>query len=110
MATNFVEHGDTADYTNATAAAIVSGQLVVFGKRAGIAIKDIPIGATESLTIEGVFNVPKDNTQAFAQGDLLYWNAATSKLTTTVATNVLVGYAHQSALLAATSACLKING
>lgn len=74
MANNFIQPGQVLDYVNNTAAAIMSGDVVVAGAILGIALKDIPVGATESVRIEGVFKVPKSVGSAIAQGQAVTYD------------------------------------
>lgn len=77
MATNFIQDGDVIQWTNGTAAAVVSGQLITIGNLLAVALVDIPIGATGSAAIDGVFsNIPKVPAAVFAQGEKLIWDVS----------------------------------
>lgn len=77
MATNFIQDGDVIQWTNGTAAAVASGQLITIGNLLAVALVDIPIGATGSAAIDGVFsNIPKVPAAVFAQGEKLIWDVS----------------------------------
>jgi predicted RecA/RadA family phage recombinase len=56
-----------------------------------------------------VFNLPKLSTDVVAQGDLLYWDNTNKRLTTTVGTNTLAGYATAAASGTATTVNISLN-
>lgn len=68
MANNAVQPGKVLDYVNTTDAAVRSGDVVVAGALLGVALVDIAIGATGSVSIDGVFAVPKVAGAAVGQG------------------------------------------
>ncbi len=107
MAKNYVQEGAVIDFV--AAAAVLAGGVVLMGKRIGIALSDTAQGATGSAAVEGVFKVNKLAGDAVAQGDLLYWDAANSRLTTTAAGSVLAGYAFAAAGAGAAVVNIKIN-
>lgn len=104
---NFIQLGDVLDYT--ATQAVASGVLVVIGARVGIAVANIPAGETGPLRVKGVVELAKLGTDAAEQGELLYWDAANSRLTTTEAGNVLAGYAAQAAGAGVTTVWLHLN-
>lgn len=81
MAKNYEQPGRVLDYVNNGAAAIVSGQPVVVGAVIGVALSDIPVGATGSVQVEGVFSLPKKTGTAIAQGAALVFKAASKDFT-----------------------------
>lgn len=109
MANNYILSGDVLDYTNGTAAAIASGAPVLMGKRLGVALADIAVGLTGSVRMRGVFTVAKLSTDNVAQGDLLYWDATNSRLTTTATDNTLAGYAAAAAGTSVTTVAISLN-
>jgi predicted RecA/RadA family phage recombinase len=118
MAVNEICKGDRMTYTNATGAAIASGDPVLVGKTLGVAVKDIAIGETETLHIERVFEIRKAATTVIAQGDNLYWDAdgnpqggtAGSGCLTNVATdNVYAGKAFAAAASTDSTVQIKLN-
>lgn len=78
MAKNYESDGNTIQWTNGTAAAVASGQLVKVGPgMLGVALVAIAIGATGSVAVEGVFSgVPKVSAAVFAQGEKLIWDVS----------------------------------
>ncbi|MFQ3396300.1 DUF2190 family protein [Enterobacter mori] len=59
MAKNYIEDGDSIDWTNTTGAVVHSGDLVVVGNLCGVAVGDIPADAPGVLITTGVFSLPK---------------------------------------------------
>ena len=104
---NFVQEGHVLDYT--PGAAVASGAIVVIGARLGIAVADIAAGATGALRVKGVVELAKLAADTPAQGALLYWDAANSRLTTTASGNTLAGYAAKAAGAGATTVWLHLN-
>ena len=107
MAKNYIQEGDVLNFT--AGANVSSGQPVLIGKRLGIALSDVASGANGSLAVEGVFTVTKVTADVVGQGELLYWDAAASKLTTTSAGNTLAGYAAAAAGNGVTTVEININ-
>lgn len=104
---NFIQVGDVLDHT--PAGAVAGGAVVVIGARVGIAVSDIAAGATGALRVKGVVELAKLSTDAPAQGELLYWDADNSRLTTTADGNVQAGYAAKPAGNGVTTAWLHLN-
>lgn len=90
---NFVQQGKTIDVV--AGADIASGDIVVVGATAGIAVNKTANGDTATLHLEGVYEVPKVASGAITQGAKLYVIAGQAG--TTVGSNVFLGYAHNSA-------------
>jgi predicted RecA/RadA family phage recombinase len=109
MAKNYVQEGDVLAFT-AGGAAIASGAVVLMGKRIGIALADIAANGTGTVSVTDVWTVAKLATDVVAQGDLLYWDAANSRLTATASGNTLAGFAAAPAGNGATTVNIKING
>ena len=107
MTTKFVQPGEVIDYT--AGANIASGQVVLMGARIGVALKAIANGETGPMQVTGVFNIAKLSTDNMAQGALLYWDNANSRLTTTASGNTLAGFAAAAAGASTTSVNIKIN-
>lgn len=107
MSTNFIQHGDVLDHT--PVAAKTSGQVVVIGVRVGVCLAAIAANATGPLAVKGVFSLAKLSTDVVAQGALLYWDTANSRLTTTSAGNTLAGYAAAAAGNGVTTVALQLN-
>lgn len=72
MAKNYVEDGNTMDWTNAGAADVKSGDMVVVGDLVGVAVADIPVSGDGVLLMTGVFSLPKSGVVTFEQGEKVY--------------------------------------
>jgi len=106
MATNYIQPGRVIDYT--APSDVSSGDLVVFGQRAGVALADIPAGSRGAVQVVGVFEVPKASGVAFGQGDLVYWNETSGHATADPA-DVLAGIAFTPADAADDTVNVKLN-
>lgn len=84
MAKNFIQQGKVLDYT--PGAAVVSGRVVRIGNLLGVALGDIAAGATGSVQIDGVFEVPKVAGAVFGQGESLLWDASAGAFDDNLAT------------------------
>lgn len=107
MAQNYIQCGDVVNYTNGTGSAIASGDVVIIGSLVGVALVNIAIGATGSVQLEGVFSVAKTTPLAIGQGDKLYWNTGTSKVTKT-ATDTPIGVAFEDAASSDTTVLVSL--
>lgn len=88
---NFIQSGEAI--TVPAPAAVKSGDLVIVGSLFGVAESDADDGADVVLNTSGVFTLPKTSAQAWTVGAAIYWDAATSKATTTAEDNTLIGHA-----------------
>jgi predicted RecA/RadA family phage recombinase len=91
MATNYVGKGDSVQYT--AGANLTSGQPVLMGDVLGICLTAIASGAVGSVALQGVYTVAKNSAEAWAIGDILFWDAGSSVLTKTASTHKPVGHA-----------------
>lgn len=107
MSTNFLQNGDVLDHTPSSAK--TSGQVVVIGARIGVCLAAIAANATGPLAVKRVFTLPKLSTDVVAQGALLYWDNGNTRLTTTVGSNVLAGYATAAAGNGVATVAININ-
>lgn len=108
MAKNYIQDGEVLSYT--ALAAVASGAVVLIGKKIGVALGDIAAGATGPVQVTDVWQLPKLSTDNVGQGDLLYWDAANSRLTTTAAGNTYAGFAAFAAGNTSATVNIKING
>lgn len=76
LSTNFVQAGKVIDWTNGTGAAVASGDVVKIGNLLGVAAVDIAADASGSVSLCGVFTVPKVAGAVIAQGETLTWDAS----------------------------------
>lgn len=109
MTTRHVQPGRVLDYANG-GTALASGAGVVVGTKFGVALAAIAANVTGSVQICGVFTLAKLGTDTMAQGALVYWDAANSRMTTTSAGNTLAGVAANAAGSGATTVNVLLNG
>ncbi|MFQ8681966.1 DUF2190 family protein [Enterocloster sp.] len=69
----YVQRGEALDYANTTGKDIGAGDVVVFGKRIGIAGMPIPAGGLGTIHMTGVFRVPKKASEAIEAGADVYY-------------------------------------
>jgi predicted RecA/RadA family phage recombinase len=93
MATNFVQLGKILSTANATGSTILAGLPILAGNMWRIAINDIAHLASGPAFAEGVFTLPATSADAWADGALLYWDPATSKLTNVAGALKVIGHA-----------------
>jgi predicted RecA/RadA family phage recombinase len=113
---NKVRDGLTLDYLNVTENRIKSGSLVPVKNIVGIATTNIDPNATAALTVTGVYRLEK-LAEGIAQGDLVFVDAATGKITKAVSSEIdETNVAHVPAGVAWTNAaasdvyvCVGIN-
>lgn len=84
-----VSDGMKLDYTPGSAVAV--GAVVVVGDKVCIADRPIAANTLGALAVSGVFKMPK-GAGALAQGVTVYWDAATSQVTTTATGNKKAGH------------------
>lgn len=110
MADNHVQPGAVMSWTNKTGDAVSAGDVVLVGKRIGIALGDIADDATGELAIEEVWEIAKAAPLVIDQGDLVYWDATDGNMNKTATDNTQAGFAFAGAASAATTVLVKING
>lgn len=104
----YYQRGETLDYKNSGSETIEAGEIVLVGKRIGIASTLIKPNQLGALDVVGVFAMPKA-TGAITMGALVYWDAAGENITTTSTNNTLAGYAAADAGADDTEVLVKIN-
>lgn len=77
MATNYIQAGDTIEYTN-SGSAISSGDVVIVGSLVCVALTDIANGATGTLATKGVFDLAKTSGAVIDQGTEVIWDSSAS--------------------------------
>ncbi len=106
---NFIQPGESINYSNA-GSAISSGDAVVIGDRIGIASVDIDASTgTGNVQMEGVYSLDKTTTQTYAQGDQLFYDSSTGKITNVATGKTKAGYAFAAAESADTSCIVKLS-
>lgn len=109
MATNFVQRG--CNVTVTAPAALVSGAGVLIGTLFGVAQFAAANGAAVEIATEGVYDLPKQGSQAWSVGDAIYWNGTTGVATTATSSgNVFIGVALAAATSAAATGRVRLNG
>jgi predicted RecA/RadA family phage recombinase len=96
---NYVEGGEVIDL--AAPYAVASGAGMKVGQFIAIAACDAANGATVAGYLQGVFDVLKEGAgsgQAWAVGDLVYWDNTAKQFTKTSTSNTKAGYAAGAAL------------
>ena len=88
---NFVQHGLTV--TLAAPAAITSGSGVQVGAIFGVAMHDAASGDPLETATTGVYDLTKIGSQAWAQGDKVYWDNTNKRVTKVATDNTLIGVA-----------------
>jgi predicted RecA/RadA family phage recombinase len=103
----FVQKGEALDHTPGSA--LAAGAIVVLGTvGVGIAQTAIAANTVGSLIVDGVIEHPKTAAQAVTLGQKIYFDAANNLLTTTVGSNVLVGYAVRAQAAADATVTVKL--
>ena len=76
MTTDYVQQGESIDYT--PAADVAAGDVIVQGELVGVAKKDITANELGALAVEGVFDFPKATGvgTAITAGSNVYWDEA----------------------------------
>lgn len=88
---NYVQSGDTLEFTAAAASAGGTGLLL--GTLFGMVVATVATGETGLLKTSGVFDVPKPGSQPWTFGAAIYWDNTAKNFTTTSTDNTKVGAA-----------------
>ena len=78
MTAIFIHDGDAIDHI--PAADVRAGTVIVQGKLVGITSRPIPAGASGSLLVEGVFDLPVTPGTVAATGTQVFWNPVTQQV------------------------------
>ena len=107
---NYVQPGNTITLTAPYAVASGDGLLVgsIFGVAAGSAILGDPV----ETAVEGVYDLKKVASQAWAAGDKIYWDNTAKNTTKTLTSNTLIGVATEAVAGGATDLIgrVRLNG
>jgi predicted RecA/RadA family phage recombinase len=106
MAKNYIEDGQTMDWTNTTGAPVKSGDPVAVASITGVAHGDIPDNGNGVLHMTGVFSLPKKATDSWQAGNLVYLSEG--ELTSTSG-DVVVGLAWADAAVSETEAAVRLG-
>lgn len=109
MATSFRQPGHVVDYV--ASAAISSGDLVRVGMhRMGVALVDIASGDTGSVSVDGVYELEKNTSDALTQGGLVWWDPSAEEIINAPVTGSLfLGRAFDAAGASATTGTVKLG-
>lgn len=88
---NYIQPGKTVTVPAPTT--VKSGELVVVGSLFGVAEFSAAEGDPVDIATEGVFELPKEQAQAWAVGVKVYYVVADKVLTTTATGNTFIGHA-----------------
>lgn len=106
-ATNYVAEGDRLTLVAPYAVTVGGGAL--FGSNLfGVAIDTVASAGTGVFATEGVWDITKTTTAAFAVGDKAYWDNTNKRLTATSTSNVPVGVVVETAATTGTTARVKL--
>ncbi|MFN3656824.1 MAG: capsid cement protein [Pseudolabrys sp.] len=92
MKNNVQEHDRTVDVVTPSGG-MTAGVFYLVGALYGVAALTTLEGETNVLHRDGIFTLPKTTTEAWTQGQQMFWNNGTGKFTTTAAGNKPVGIA-----------------
>jgi len=109
MAKNLKSYGEVMDVT--LTGSVTSGDVMIVGALAAIALSTGDSGDTIAASIEGVFEVAKLSTDDVGQGDQLYWDSGNSQATLSDGTgaNPALGKAFVAAGNGETTVQAKLN-
>lgn len=109
MAQNFVQPGRDMTFTAPTGG-VVSGNAYLIG--ALLVVATVTVAQTLKFTGEtgGVWTLPKTTGEAWTEGQLLYWDPGTGKLTTTAGSLKVVGCAAAVQASGDTTGVARLNG
>lgn len=106
----YVQKGETLNYTNPSSADKISaGDVVVLGSKVAVAGCDIEVGATGTVHVTGVYELPI-SALAVNIGETVYWDAANSVVTKTATSNTEIGYAAETVANTASKIKVKLVG
>ena len=102
--------GDTIPYTP-SGSAVAAGAVIVVGDVVAVAKNDIADGAEGVLYVTGKYWVKKNESEAFTQGAIIYYDVADANATTDAdsGTNKKMGYATVAAGAADTHGMVLID-
>lgn len=105
---NFIQEGERINYTIPADTTIASGDVVVIENLSGIAVTSGTTGDTIAVALEGVYQLAKPTNLAINQGDRVYWDTATKRVTKTT-THKPLGTAFATAASSAATVNVRIS-
>ncbi len=109
MSTSFIQRGDVMTYT-APAGGVTAGLPLLIGALLVVPQETVAAGLPFDGYVTGVVTGPKVNTEAWTEGQSIYWAAGTSKFTTTATANYYAGVAAAAAAAADATGQVRLNG
>ena len=108
----YLQRGESLDYTNATDELLPAGAVVKIGEHIGVTGCPIPAGKTGSLHVVGIFDIKKTGTAAIEMEQSVYFdgNGITDEKGEGESANALAGYAAAPAAASDTSVLVKLCG
>ena len=108
---NFLQPGDVIEFTAPTGG-VVSGTPVEIGQLLVIPGVTAAVGVKFSGTTSGVFSITKIGTQAWTEGQLVYWDDGNTRFTSVATGSLLAGVAVEAVAGGAgdTTGKVRLNG
>lgn len=107
MAKNFIQNGDVIHIT--AKQAVKSGELVLIGDLATVAITHLAQGETGAMSVAGVWEVAAKSSDNITQGAKVYWDDSEKVVTTTKGSNKAVGIAWTDSPSSVGTVTVKLN-
>jgi predicted RecA/RadA family phage recombinase len=113
-ASTYIQGGETVEVT-APSGGMTDGVAYQIGNLFGVAVTAngeaaVLVGEVCQLETVGVHDLPKLNTNAYTQGQIVYWDPATGKVTGVAGALDAVGVSMGIYASGATSAQIRFNG
>lgn len=106
---NLVQEGKVMPFT-APSGGVTTGTPVLIGSLLVVPEASAAEGATFQGRAEGVFTLAKETSQAWTEGQKVYWDNGNSRCTTDAVDGMLVGVAAAAAGSADTTGDVRLNG
>ena len=104
---NYIQRGEAITYTVPAETTIAAGDVVAIGNLTGVAVTGGTAGSQIVVNLVGCYNLAKTTNLTITQGDRLFWNSGTKRVTKTI-TDRPIGTAFEGASLNATSVVVAI--
>ena len=107
---NYVQPGNTITLT--APYAVASGDGLLVGSIFGVAAGTAALGEAVEAALNGVYDLKKVASQAWAAGDKIYWDNTAKNTTKTLTSNTLIGVATEAVAGGATDLIgrVRLNG
>ncbi len=109
MAANFLQQGDIVTVA-APSGGVSSGDLVIVGAIAGIALTDADATKDVNLQTRGVFTLPKLGTAVISQGAAVSWDIDPGQVVLPASGHYPLGTAIEAAGNGATTVGVRLDG